>query len=369
MSAPVAFEKTPPSSAEAAAAPLAERAAKLGVSTAALELTLASEVIDLHIDTFIPPRLFGYDLEKHHGKGLLRGHFFGHLDFPRIAEGGLTGAMWSVTTNPIRSAKGRWEIFQKNVRALRAAVEATSGRLRLARNHHEFVAARAAGAHVVLLSIQGGSALEAAPASVASIADDAVVRVTLVHLTNSVYGSTSSPLAMWRKKRGLSEEGRELVRALNARRVFVDLAHINEEGFWDAVAVHDRSQPLIATHTGVSGVKPHWRNLDDRQVRAIADTGGVIGIIFAQNYLRARGSPEDGRVVVDHMEHVVRTAGEDFVAIGSDYDGAITPPTDLRDGLGYPRLVQHMLDRGWSETRIVKILGGNFLRSFAALRP
>ena len=367
MSAPAPARATP--TTPTALPSRADRAKTLRVSTAAIELIDASDVLDLHIDTFIPPRLFGYDLEKRHGLGLLRGRFFGHLDFPRIREGGLTGAMWSITTNPIRSAKGRWRVFEDNLRALKSAIDTSGGRCCVARTHAEYRSARAAGAHACLLSIQGGSALEAAPLGPASIDDDAIVRVTLVHLTNSVYGATSSPLALRRRKEGLSDLGKELVRGLNARRIFVDLAHINREGFWEAVAVHDRAQPLIATHTGVSGVKPHWRNLDDQQIRAIADTGGVVGVIFAQNFLRAPGSPDDGRVVIDHMEHIVRTAGEDFVAIGSDYDGAITPPKDLRDGLGYPRLVQHMLDRGWSETRIRKILGANFLRAFAALRP
>ena len=77
---------------------------------------------------------------------------------------------------------------------------------------------------------------------------------------------------------------------MNARRMFVDLAHIHESAFWDAVTEHDRSQPLIDTHTGVAGVTPHWRNLTDNQVKAIADTGGVVGIIFAEEFLRRIGS-------------------------------------------------------------------------------
>ena len=195
------------------------------------------------------------------------------------------------------------------------------------------------------------------------------MRVTLVHLTNAAYGVTSSPLRLWKGKRGLTEKGRDLVRALNDKRVFVDLAHVNRQGFFDAVEVHDKSQPLIATHTGVNGVRRVWRNLDDDQVKAIADTGGTIGVIFAQNFLRKKGAPNDAGMVVDHMQHVIDVAGEDFVSIGSDYDGAIVPPKDLRNGVHYSRLVQAMLDRGFSDARVQKILGGNFLRTLALLRP
>jgi membrane dipeptidase len=115
----------------------------------------------------------------------------------------------------------------------------------------------------------------------------------------------------------------------------VDLAHINRAGFFDAVGVHDKSQPLLVTHTGVDGVHPHWRNLDD----------------------------------VRHLQYIADTVGEDFASLGSDWDGAIIPPRDLGTPLELPRLVELMLRRGWSAERIQKILGGNFLRAVAALRP
>ncbi|PIE21197.1 MAG: hypothetical protein CSA66_00040, partial [Proteobacteria bacterium] len=186
---------------------------------------------------------------------------------------------------------------------------------------------------------------------------------------NSGFGVTSSPFKLWKGKRGLTDLGRDFVRILNAQRVFVDLAHLNPAGFWDAVEVHDKCQPLIATHTGVCGVKRHWRNLDDRQLRAIADTGGTIGVIFATNFLRPRGGPRDADVVVDHLAHIVDVVGDDHASIGSDLDGAITPPKDLRSVGAYARLVDRMLARGWDDTRVRKILGGSFLRTLAALRP
>ena len=195
------------------------------------------------------------------------------------------------------------------------------------------------------------------------------MRATLVHLLNSVYGGTSSPLGAGRRARGLTDAGRDAVRAMNARRIFVDLAHIHERAFWDAVAVHDRTQPLVATHTGVAGVHPHWRNLTDPQVKAIADTGGVVGIIFSTEFLSRPGGPRDGGMIVEHVEHAIRVAGEDAVALGSDLDGMIVPPPDVPGVDAYPRVVQHMLDRGFGETRIRKVLGGNFLRALAALRP
>lgn len=348
--------------------PAADLARQLGVSAEAVALLDAHDLIDLHIDTFIPPRVWGYDPLVRHGGGPLGHRFFGHLDLPRIEEHRLAGAMWSITTNPFRSAAGRWRTFLTNVSRFRALVERSGGRMALVRDLAEYRAARARGAHAVLLSIQGANALEAAPDGPGSIPDDLVVRATLVHLTNAVYGATSSPHSALRADKGLSRAGSALIEALNARRIGVDLAHIHPRAFADAVAVHDRTQPLLATHTGVCGVRPHWRNLDDGQLRAIAATGGTVGVIFSEMFLARRGGPRDAGMVVEHLAHIVDTVGEAHASIGSDYDGAITPPVDIGRG-EYARVVQKMLDRGWSDTRIAAILGGNALRVLGALRP
>jgi len=346
-----------------------------GVSEQARALTADAEVIDLHLDGFIWHRIFGYDLHKGHGPGPLGGRFGGHLDFVRAHEFGLSAGAWSITTNPFRTAAGRWRTFQGNLDRLVGMVEnpPTDGpAVALARNLAEYKQGRARGAHVVIPAIQGGNAIEAAPDGPASIRDQLITRVTLVHLTNSCYGVTSAPLAGLRAGQGLTDKGRTLVEQLNAERIFVDLAHINRQGFRDAVSVHDKSQPLLCTHTGVDGVHKHWRNLDDDQLRAVADTGGVIGVIFQEDFLSPGGKAgwtRDGRMVVEHLRHIVETVGEDHAAIGSDYDGMITPPDGLRHEPAYARLVQWMLELGWSEDRIRKILGGNFLRCLQALRP
>jgi membrane dipeptidase len=343
-------------------------AARLGCSVEAVQLTRAIGVVDLHLDTFIPPRLWGYDVLARHTGGRLGRRFFGHADVPRLRDGGVAGAMWSITTNPVQGAAARWRAFLANLARMRATIAASGGALAMARTAREYRDARATGAHVCLLAIQGANALEAAPDGAASIPDDAIVRVTLVHLTDSVYGGSSSPLGL-RPDRRLTARGRELVAQLNARRILVDLAHIHETAFFEAVGVHDRTQPLVVTHTGVRGVRDMWRNLTDAQLRAVADTGGTIGIIFAVPFLRRPGGPRDAGMIVEHVAHVIDTVGDAHVSIGSDYDGAITPPPDLPGADCHPRLVQRMLERGWSDERIGRILGGNALRVLEAIRP
>lgn len=343
-------------------------ATQLGISTEAVEVHLASDVIDLHVDSFIWTRVFGYDLRKRHGRGLLGARYYSHVDFPRALEAGMTGAIWSITTSPIRTARGRARAFRDNLAQLRHILQSVDDQFALVRTAAEYRAARDIGKHGAFIGIQGGNALDADADALDAIEDDSVVRITLVHLSNSTLGESSSP-ARLRRGDGLSTRGREYVERLDARRIFVDLAHISERGFADAVEVHDPSLPLIATHTGASGAHRSWRNLDDDQLRLIADSGGVIGVIFHGGFLGDTyfhgGSAER---IVEHLAHIIDVVGEDHAAIGSDYDGAIIPPRDLATCLELPRLTQHMLDRGWSAERIHKVLGGNFLRALALLR-
>ena len=345
-------------------------ASAAGVSLDAVQLIRSSEVVDLHIESFIPPRLWGYDLFRRHARPPLGGRFFGHLDFPRALDGGLTGGMWSITTNIVRSKAGRLKAIQANALALEEAIERTAPHMRVVRSYAEYREARAAGVHAALICVQGGNAFEASLNGTDVVPDRTIMRVTVVHLSNSCYGTTSSPLSRLGRRGGLTAAGRELIEHLNEARVYVDLAHIDVQGFWDALEAHDPTQPVLVTHTGVDGVRDMWRNIDDEQIRAVADTGGVVGVIFQAGFLSRPGGPRDGRMVLEHMQHIIDVAGEDHVAVGSDYDGAIVPPPDLRDGAyGYARLVQYMLDEGWAESRIQKVLGGNFLRTLEMLRP
>jgi membrane dipeptidase len=342
-------------------------ARELGISREAIELYLASDVLDLHIDSFIWRRIFGYDLRRRHGSGLFSGHFYSQIDFPRALEAQLGGATWIITTNPGRSAAGRAQTFLRNLRRLRRIFDSVSEQFAFVRNVAEYRAARAAGKHAAFIGVQGGNALDESLDSLDLIPDDAILRITLVHLSSSKIGVTSSPMKAGADT-GLSAFGKDYVRRLNDKKIFVDLAHISKQGFADAVAVHDHSQPLLVTHTGVSGVCEHWRNLDDGQLQAIAATGGTIGIMYAPHFL---GDPMfAGRAasIVDHLEHIANTVGEDHASLGSDWDGAIPTPRDMPTCLELPRLVQIMLDRGWTDTRIRKILGGNFLRVVEALR-
>lgn len=339
----------------------------MNISAEALEIYRASDVIDLHIDSFIWTRTAGYNLSKRHGPGLLGGKFFRQVDIPRLMEAHVTGGLWSITTQPFLPGEMRARTFEKNIAKLKSIFE-KDDRTQFVRNADDYAKAKSQGKHAAWIGIQGGNALSANLDLIDSHGKD-LLKITIVHLTNSGLGETSSPLKLSGKDEGLSSLGKDMVRKLNEQRVFVDLAHIHRRGFFDAMEVHDKSQPLISSHTGVSGVHKHWRNLDDDQIRAIADTGGVVGIMYQSSFLGPSYLNARAEWIVNHIEHVINVAGEDVPALGSDWDGGIIPPKDMPTCLELPLLVEIMLKRNWSAERIQKILGGNFLSCLKRLRP
>src|SRR5262249_3659610 len=163
----------------------------------------------------------------------------------------------------------RARAFTKNIARLRSILASCEDDVAIVRTTSDYKAARAAGKHAAWIGIQGGNALDRDPDALDLIPEGLVGRVTLVHLSTSRLGVTSAPTLSGDENGHLSDLGRDYVRRLNAKKIFVDLAHIHRAGFFDAIEVHDKSQPLIVTHTGISGVTPHWRNLDDDQLRAI----------------------------------------------------------------------------------------------------
>ncbi len=340
-------------------------ARSLGTSREAIEIYLASDVIDLHIDSFIWTRVWGYRLDRRHGRGLLGANVYSQVDLPRIREAQIAGGVWSITTNPLRSAARREDVFGANLEELLAIFAHCHDDVAVCRTAADYRAARAAGKHAAFIGIQGGNALDAEGAL--DRFAPALLRVTLVHLSTSTLGATSAP--SFRGDGRLTARGEDYVHRLDANRVFVDLAHIHRRAFFEAVAAHDRSLPLLVSHTGVTGVTPHWRNLDDEQLRAVAATGGVVGVIYQATFLGDSLLAGSAESIVRHLQHIIDTIGEDHAALGSDWDGAIFTPRDMPTCLELPRLVELMLARRWSPDRIAKILGGNALRAIEQLRP
>jgi len=165
---------------------------------------------------------------------------------------------------------------------------------------------------------------------------------------------------------GLTERGKELVRACNRLGVAVDVSHLNERGFWDVAALSDA--PLIATHSNAHALTPTPRNLTDRQLDAIQASGGIVGVNFAVGFLRADG--DDGADtpisrIVAHFQYLTDRMGVDHVGFGADLDGAPIPD-EVRDVAGLPRVVAALQAAGFDAAALTKLTHANWLRVLGA---
>jgi membrane dipeptidase len=164
---------------------------------------------------------------------------------------------------------------------------------------------------------------------------------------------------------GLTDAGRELVRACNRLGIVVDVSHLNEAGFWDVAAVSE--DPIVATHSCAFALCPSTRNLTDKQLDAVRESDGIVGVNFHVGFLRSDGKelPAETTVaaIADHVDYLAKRMGIDHVAFGSDFDGA-TMPGDLRDAAGLPLLIAELRRRGYDETSLRKLGYENWLRVF-----
>ena len=164
---------------------------------------------------------------------------------------------------------------------------------------------------------------------------------------------------------GLSEAGRELTAACNRLGIVIDLAHINEQGFWDAARITEA--PLVVTHAGVHALCPSTRNLTDKQLDAIGDSGGVVGVNFHVGFLRRDGllnSDTPLSEIANHIQYIAQRIGIEHVALGSDFDGAIMPQ-ELGDVAGMPKLIKLLREQGFDNDALHKIAHENWQRVLA----
>ena len=317
-------------------------------------------VIDLHADTAKLMDKIGYDLAARHERVLPRGlNGLGHVDLPRLRDGGVAGQFFAFWTMPPLVDKLR-DRGKKSVDAqldvLDAAIAKNGKEIIWTRTGADVRAAKAAGRVAALGGIEGGQALDGRLDAIETFSRRGVRYLGLLHLWSNGLGGTSRG----DPDRGLTAFGADVIRECERCGIIVDLAHINRRGFFEALDIARR--PVMVTHTGVNGVHKVWRNLDDDQIRAVAERGGCIGVIFAKQFLG--GATLDH--VVAHVAHVIDVAGEDVPALGSDFDGFVIPPRGLEDVAALPNLTVALAAK--FPIRVVeKIVGGNVLRVLDAV--
>jgi membrane dipeptidase len=314
----------------------------------------------------------------------------GHIDLPRAREGGLLGGFFAVfirdpevmPTEEVpdpRRAIARYsdsatmpapmELDYAQRQALRTLgtlvrlEDASDGAVRIVRSASDIRACLEDGAFALELHFEGAEAIDPELTAL-----DVFHRAGLRSLgltwsrpnrfAHGVHFGAGSPDT----GPGLTELGKDLVRACNRLRILIDLSHLNEQGFWDVAALSDA--PLVATHSNAHAVSPQTRNLTDKQLDAIRESDGLVGLNFHVGFLRpdSASDPETPLgVMADHLDYLIERLGEDRVGLGSDFDGA-TMPKDLADASQLPNLFAVLRERGYGEPLLRKIGYENWLR-------
>jgi len=345
----------------------------------------APVIFDGHNDTVL-------SLERS-GRSFFERSSEGHIDLPRARAGGLGGGFFAVyLRDPVAAERmleggtsaeqalrlyadertwpepmsleyAQSQTLNELGRLLRVA-EGSEGRVHVVRTAAELQRDLDSDVFAMLLHFEGAEPLDPEGYALDVFYAAGVRSVGLTHSRRNRYCQgvpfkfPSSPDL----GPGLNDAGKALVRQLNARRVMIDLSHLNERGFWDVAALSDA--PLVATHSNAHALSPHPRNLTDRQLDAIRDSRGVAGLNFHVGFLRADGAHDEQTPIatmVDHVEYMVRRMGIDHVALGSDFDGA-TMPAELKDAADLPALMEALRARGYEGEDLRKLAHGNWVR-------
>jgi membrane dipeptidase len=295
----------------------------------------------------------------------------GQVDFPRLREANVRIQCFTTVTRGYPVVDGMaafalvrgwprgaridpWTRCLFQLERMRELCARSGGAVRIAATSAALEENLAGGAISAVLGVEGAQALQGRPDRVAELRARGVGFMSLTHLANNDLGGSSSPLM---GDRPLTPLGHEVLGEMARARMPVDLAHASHRTIRGVTERRD-VRPFCS-HTGVAGAKRSWRNLDDGELRAIADRGGVVGIIFATIYLGGRTLDD----VVRHVDHALDVAGEDAVGFGSDFDGMVPLPKGLRDVTDVPKLVA-ALARRHPAAVVEKVAWTNWRRFF-----
>jgi membrane dipeptidase len=367
------------------------------ISESARKLHFSSIVLDTHDDT--TQRFFAkdYDLGKRNAEG--------HVDIPRMREGGMNAIFFSIWIDGHIMGPPAVEKALDQIDAVRENVRKYSNDMMLARTADDVRRAHAEGKIAALMGVEGGHMIGNDIRVLRIFADLGVRYMTLTHFVNDEWADSSTDKPA---HNGLTDFGKEVVREMNRQGILVDISHVSDKTFWDALEVS--KAPLIASHSSCRALCNHVRDMSDEMIKALAAKGGVIQINYEKSFIdqaykdaydketggvaahmdeltkscnndeacisREMAKVEDkltaeGKLphvswerIIDHIDHAVKLVGADHVGLGSDFDGA-DMPEGMEDCSKLPKITEALLRKGYAAEDIRKILGENTLRVMA----
>lgn len=311
----------------------------------------------------------------------------GHLDLPRMREGGMAGGLFAIFVpsqakpndfTRIADANGHYawplpeplalEQAQRETMAMMARLfrdaKKSDEQFAVVRSVKELEACLAKGVIAAMLHFEGAEAIDTDLHALEVFYQAGLRSLGIVWSRPNAFG-TGVPLVFPGHPDvgpGLSNAGKALVRSCNELGILIDLAHLNEAGFWDVAMLSNA--PLVSSHSAAHAVAPHSRNLTDKQLDAIAERDGLVGVVFATGFLRPDGGWHDDtplEVIVRHIDHLVDRLGITRVGFGSDFDGARIPKA-MGDVTGMPQLLKLLQEVGYGEKELHQLALDNWLR-------
>ena len=313
-------------------------------------------------------------------RDFLDGDGKGHMDLPRMVKGGMAGGMFAIFVpspgeihpdeddlNPPLASEvpgNQGLAVAVQMAALLFRIEREShGKFKVCRSAADIRACLANDITAAVFHIEGAECIDTDLSALEVLHQSGLRSIGPVWSRSNAFGHgvpfrfPSAPDT----GPGLTDAGKELVKACNGLKIAVDLSHLNEKGFWDVAKIS--TAPLIATHSNAHALCASSRNLTDKQIRAIGASGGMVGLNFANGFLRADGhwqSPNGLDDMLRHLDHLIELAGVDHVGFGSDFEGARIPAA-IGDVTGLPNLQQAMRAHGYDNATLRKLCSENWI--------
>ncbi|KAA0239642.1 MAG: membrane dipeptidase [Planctomycetaceae bacterium] len=285
----------------------------------------------------------------------------GQVDLPRARRGGLGGCFTSIYLTDERAEMNAVGYAMREMDDVFTLADRSAGQFRVCRTVAEVRDAFVAGAFASVFMFEGADPISWSLKEL-RVFYEAGLRCLAPAWSRSTIFAHGVSFGDALPETGLTLSGRRLVAECNRLGIILDASHINPAGFWDLIA--ESRYPIIASHSCVKAISPHVRNLDDDQIRAIAEKGGTIGINFANIFLRPdmkRDASTPVDLIAQHFDHILNLVGDEHVSFGTDFDGTDVPDA-IRDATGLPLVCRALKERGYAESSLERICNGNFLR-------
>lgn len=370
---------------------LSLNAAPIGASSKAHKLTRDNIIVDSHID--VPYRI------NKQWEDVTQATKSGDFDYPRAKKGGLNAPFMSIyVPASLDNSSESIKLAHRLIDSVEAIVARAPSKFSVATSVADVEEQFSKGIISLPMGMENGSPIQGNIQNLITFYNRGVRYITLAHSQSNHISDSSYDLR--RQWKGLSPFGKELVVEMNKIGMMIDISHVSDAAFYQVIALS--KAPVIASHSSLRKFTPGFeRNMDDDMIKALGENGGVIQINFGSGFVSKGANAWRNRfndaikaveekhgedsaevaafedkykarnpypyatldTVLDHIDHVVKLIGIDHVGIGSDYDGVgDSLPENLKDVSSYPNLVQGLLNRGYSDNDIAKILGLNFLR-------